>query len=55
MFVFGALGVSSSGLSSWGAGGLASSGCSGTRPVRRDLGPVQTVSALLADVIRLGT
>ena len=48
------LGVSSSGLWSWGAGGLASPGCPGTHPVRRDLEPVQTVSALLAGVVRLG-
>ena len=34
--------MSSSGLWSWGAGGLASPGCPGTRPVRRDLEPVQT-------------
>ena len=46
------LGVSSAG--SWGAGGLASPGCPGTSPVRGDLESVQTVSAPLAGVVRLG-
>ena len=43
----------SSGLWSWGAGGLASPGCPGTRPVSKDLEPAQAVSALLAGVDRL--
>ena len=42
-------------LWSWSVGGLASPGCPGTSSVRRDLEPVQTVSALLAGVDRLGT
>ena len=42
----GVLGVSSSGLWSWGAGGLASLGCPGTRLVPRTMGLVQIVNAL---------
>ena len=54
--LFGAwgLGVLSSGLWSWGAGGLASPGCPGTRPVRKDLESVQTVSASLAGMVLSG-
>ena len=54
MLLFGVLGVSSSGLWSWGANGLASPGCPGARPVCRDLDPVQAVSVLLAGAVRLG-
>ena len=46
------LGVSFSGLWSWGSGCLASPGCPGTRPVLRDLRSVQTVSAPLGGVVR---
>ena len=43
--VFGVLGVLSSGLWSWGAGGLASLSCPGTRPGPGNMGLVQIVSA----------
>ena len=44
---FGALGYRFVGWRSWGAGGLASPGYSGTRPVRWKRKYVQTVSAPL--------
>ena len=45
MSVSGVLGESSSGLWSWGAGGLASLGCPGIRPVPRNMVVMQIVSA----------
>ena len=54
VLVFGALGRRLRGCGLRGAGSPDSPGCPGTRPLRRDLEPVQTVSALLASVDWLG-